>query len=121
MDKILMRNLSFFGYHGVLPEENKLGQKYNIDVTLHVDLIDACRSDEVLDTVNYAEVFEIVQYHTTLKQYKLIEALAQSIINEIFQKHKRVQEIEILVKKPEAPVNGIFDYFGVELRRSRNA
>ena len=121
MDKILMKNLSFYGYHGVLEEENKLGQKYNIDVTLFVDLDEACSSDNVLDTVNYAEVFEIVQYHTTIKTYKLIEALAESITKEIFQKHKRVQEIEILVKKPEAPVNGIFDYFGVELRRSRNA
>lgn len=121
MDKILMKNLSFYGYHGVLPEENKLGQKYIIDVILHVDLEEACCNDNVMDTVNYAEVFEIVQYHATIKQYKLIEALAESITKEIFKKHRRVQEIEITVKKPEAPVNGIFDYFGVELRRRRNA
>lgn len=121
MDKILLKNLSFYGYHGVLEEENKLGQKFIIDAVLYVDMEEACGSDSVYDTVNYAEVFEIIQYHATIMKYKLIEALAHNIINEIFQKHKRVQEIEITVKKPEAPVNGIYDYFGVEIRRRRNA
>ncbi|MDF2520843.1 MAG: dihydroneopterin aldolase [Clostridia bacterium] len=121
MDKILLKNLSFYGYHGVLEEENKLGQKFIINAVLYVDLEEACSSDSVYDTVNYAEVFEIIQYHATIMKYKLIEALAQNIINEIFQKHKRVQEIEITVKKPEAPVNGIYDYLGVEIRRRRNA
>lgn len=121
MDKILLKNLSFYGYHGVLEEENKLGQKFMIDVILHVDLEEACNSDNVYDTVNYAEVYEIVQYHASIMKYKLIEALAQNIVNEIFKKHRKVQEIEITVRKPEAPVNGIYDYFGVEIRRRRNA
>lgn len=121
MDKILMKNLCFYGYHGVLPEENKLGQKFMVDATLHVDLEAACSSDNVFDTVNYAEVHEIIQYHMTIKQYKLLEALAEAITREIFQKHQKVQEIELTIKKPEAPVNGIFDYFGVEIRRSRHA
>lgn len=121
MDKIILKNLSFYGYHGVLEEENKLGQKFIVDVALYVDLEEAGKSDSVQDTVNYAEVYEIIQYHTTLMKYKLIETLAQNIVDEIFKKHARVQEIEITVKKPEAPVNGIYDYFAVEIRRSRNA
>jgi dihydroneopterin aldolase len=121
MDKILMKNLSFFGYHGVLPEENKLGQKFIVDAVLHVDLEEACNSDQVFDTVSYAEVYEIIQYQVTIKQYKLLEALAENIAREILQKHRKVQEVEITIKKPEAPVNGIFDYFGVEIRRKRNA
>jgi dihydroneopterin aldolase len=121
MDKIILKNLSFYGYHGVLEEENRLGQKFIVDAVLHVDLQEACKSDDVKDTVNYAEVYEIIQYHATVMKYKLIETLAQNIVNEIFKRHSRVQEIEITIKKPEAPVNGIYDYFGVEIRRSRNA
>jgi len=121
MDKILMKNMSFYGFHGVLPEENKLGQKFFVDAVLYVDLQEACSSDNVFDTVNYAEVHEIIQYHATIMRYKLLEALAENIVNEIFQKHSRVQEIELTIKKPEAPVQGIFDYFGVEIRRKRNA
>jgi 7,8-dihydroneopterin aldolase/epimerase/oxygenase len=121
MDKILMKNLSFYGYHGVLSEENKLGQKFIVDAVLFVDLEEAGNSDNVIDTVSYAEVHEIIQYQVTTKQYKLLEALAENIAREIFKKHRKVQEIELTIKKPEAPVNGIFDYFGVEIRRKRNA
>lgn len=121
MDKILMKNLSFYGYHGVLPEENKLGQKFIIDAVLYVEMEKACNSDDVADTVSYAEVYEIIKNHVTLKQYKLLEALAESIAREVLLKHEKVQELELTIKKPEAPVNGIFDYFGVEIRRKRNA
>lgn len=120
MDKIILKNLFFYGYHGVLEEESKLGQKFIIDAVLHVDLEEACNSDNVNDTVNYAEVYEIIKYHSTVMRYKLIETLAQNIIKEIFIKHTKVQEIEITVKKPEAPVDGIYDYFGVEIRRRRH-
>jgi len=121
MDKIILKNLCFYGYHGVLEEENRLGQKFIVDAMLHVDLEEACNSDNVNDTVNYAEVYEIIKYHSTIMKYKLIESLAQNIIEEIFKKHSKVKEIEITIKKPEAPVNGIYDYFGVEIRRSRHA
>ena len=116
-----MNNLSFYGYHGVLPEENKLGQKFIVDAMLFVDLQKACNSDDVSDTVSYAEVYEIIQHHVVAKQYKLIEALAENIAQEIIQKHKKVQEVKLTIKKPEAPVNGIFNYFGVEIKRKRNA
>ncbi|OGO77812.1 MAG: dihydroneopterin aldolase [Clostridiales bacterium GWB2_37_7] len=121
MDRILLKNLCFYGFHGVLPEENKLGQKFIVDAALYVDLKEAGSSDDVFDTVNYAEVHEIIQHHVTIKQYKLLETLATNIANEIFQKHDKVQEIELTIKKPEAPVKGIFDYFAVEIRRKRNA
>lgn len=120
MDKIILKNLCFYGYHGVMEEENRLGQKFMVDAVLYVDLKEAGSSDNVNDTVNYADVYEIIKYHTTQIKYKLIEALAQNIANDILKKHSRVQEIEIAIKKPEAPVNGIYDYFGVEIRRSRD-
>ncbi|MDF2840420.1 MAG: folB [Clostridia bacterium] len=121
MDKIWLSNLSFYGFHGVLPEENKLGQKFLVDAVLYVDLKAAGLSDDVVDTVSYAEVHQIIEHQVTTKQYKLLEALAENIANEILQKHDKVQEIELTIKKPEAPVKGIFDYFAVEIRRKRNA
>jgi dihydroneopterin aldolase len=121
MDKIIMKNLSFFGTHGVLPEENRLGQKFIIDGVLYLDLQKAGQSDQVIDTVSYAEVYEIIRQQVCGKQYKLLEAVAQNIANEILEKHQAVKEIELTVKKPEAPVPGIFDYFAVEIRRTRDA
>lgn len=120
MDKIIMKNLMFFAYHGVLPEENRLGQKFCISVQLDTNLKKAGITDKVEDTINYAEVYQCVKHIVENKKYKLLEALAENISKEILTKFEKVEEVKITIEKPEAPVSGIFDYFAVEIRRKRN-
>lgn len=120
MDKIIMKNLSFFGYHGVLEEENILGQKFFIDIELYTDLKKAGLSDCVGDTIHYGEVYNEVRNIVENKKFKLLEALGENIAITILDKFSKVNEICIKIRKPEAPVNGIFDYFGIEIRRKRN-
>ncbi|MCT4563942.1 MAG: dihydroneopterin aldolase [Maledivibacter sp.] len=121
MDKIIMKNLAFFGYHGVLQEENTLGQKFFVDIEIFVDLRKAGLSDRVEDTVHYGEVYEKVKDIVENKRFKLIEALAENIAKTILEDFLTVNEICVKIRKPEAPVKGIFDYFAVEIRRIRNA
>ena len=120
MDKIVLKNLGFYGYHGVLKEEKVLGQKFFIDIILYTDLRKAGKSDNVDDTVNYALVYEIAKEIVENKIYDLIEAVADDIANTVLEKFEVVKEIEVTIRKPEAPVNGIYDYFGVEIRRGRD-
>lgn len=120
MDKIIMKNLSFYGYHGAMSEENILGQKFFIDINLYVDLKNAGLTDNVKDTVHYGEAYNLVKSIVENKRFKLIEALAEDIANNMLTTFSLIKEIEITIKKPEAPVPGIFDYFGVEIRRKRN-
>lgn len=120
MDKIIMKNLGFYGYHGVLPEENTLGQRFFIDIEMYVDLKKSGLSDNVSDTINYAQVYEIVKDIAENKRYNLIEALAENIACIVLDQFKDIVEIIVNIRKPEAPVRGIFDYFGVEIRRKRN-
>ncbi|WP_129595857.1 dihydroneopterin aldolase [Anaerophilus nitritogenes] len=120
MDKIIMKNLSFYGYHGALPEENKLGQKFFIDIELCADLKKAGQTDSVKDTIHYGEVYILVKEIVENKRFSLIEALAENITKEIFTSFPLVQKIHTIIKKPQAPVEGIFDYMGVEIRRKRN-
>ncbi|SHK01913.1 dihydroneopterin aldolase [Caminicella sporogenes DSM 14501] len=115
-----MRNLAFYGYHGVLKEENILGQKFFIDIEIFCDLKRAGKTDDVADTVNYAEIYDKVKNIVTNKKFKLIEALAENIAQNILLEYKKVREVSVTIKKPEAPVNGIYDYFGVEIRRKRH-
>ncbi len=115
-----MKNMEFYGYHGVLPEENKLGQKFIITVELYTDLKNAGISDDLKSSVNYAEVYEVVKQSAEQKVFKLIEALAEDIAINIFKDFVTVKELTVNVKKPAAPVKGIYDYFGVEIRRNRN-
>lgn len=120
MDKIILKNLGFYGYHGVLPEENRLGQKFFLDIEMIVDLKEAGISDDVKDTVNYADVYNMVKDIVENKRFNLIEALAENIADTIIKKFSEIQEIVIKIRKPEAPVKGIYDYFGVEIRRKNH-
>ncbi len=120
MDKIIMKNLAFFGYHGVLKEENVLGQKFFVDVDLYADLKKAGISDEVTDTIHYGEVYNIVKDIVENRRFKLLEALAENLASIVLDKFPLVNEIGVQIRKPEAPVNGIYDYFGVEIRRKRD-
>ena len=113
MEKIIMKNLAFYSYHGAMKEENTLGQKFFIDLELTADVNRSCFSDSVEDTVHYGEVYETVKFIMENNEYNLIEAVAQKIVDEIFEKFDKVKEIDILLKKPEAPVPGIYDFFGV--------
>ncbi|TCO74401.1 dihydroneopterin aldolase [Marinisporobacter balticus] len=121
MDKIIMKNLSFYGYHGAMREENVLGQKFFIDIDLYVDLEKAGNSDHVKDTVHYGEAYALVKDIVENKRFDLIEALVEDIAKEILNQFQLVKEINVTIRKPEAPVAGIFDYFGVEIRRKQNA
>ena len=116
-----MNNLAFYGYHGVLEEENQLGQKFFIDAELKADLQSAGKSDDVEKAVNYAEVYELIKTICENEEYNLIEALAETIAQEILNEFELVLEVTIKVKKPEAPVEGIFDYMGVEITRKRQS
>lgn len=121
MDKILLEGLKFYGYHGVLKEERTLGQKFVIDIELFVDLRNAGQNDDLLRSVSYAEVFESVKKIVEGSQFKLIEALAESISRSILDNYSLVESIKVRIRKPEAPVPGIYDYFGVEILRGRDA
>lgn len=120
MDKIIMKNLSFYGYHGVMQEEAVLGQKFFVDADIYLSLKQAGVSDSVEDTVHYGLAFEVIKDIVENKRYGLLEALAENIAKGLIDFSPMIQEVNVRVRKPEAPVHGIFDYFGVEIRRKRN-
>ena len=119
MDRIIMKNLAFYGYHGAMEEEKVLGQKFFIDAEIYVDLNKAGKSDEVEDTVHYGEIYDVIKNIVENYRFKLIETLAETIASSVLSGFIKVQEINVTIRKPEAPVPGIFDYVGVEIRRSR--
>lgn len=120
MDKILLNNLAFYGYHGVLSEETTLGQKFFIDIELYLNLEPAGLSDDLTKSVSYADVYLCVKDIVEGKTFKLLEALAEFISQTVLKKFSLVNGIKVIIRKPEAPVPGIYDYFGVEIIRSRS-
>ena len=113
MDKIILSNLGFYAYHGVLEAEKVLGQKFFIDAELLLDTKEAGKSDDLTKSVSYADVYEIIKDITENKRFDLIEALAETIAKEVVDSHSMIQSIMVRVKKPEAPVSGNFDIFNI--------
>lgn len=120
MDRIILKNMKFYGYHGVLPEEQSVGQYFHIDVEMYVDLAEPGSTDRLEDTVDYSAVYADVKAIAENNKFRLIEKLADSISREILSKYDRLSEIKVRVRKPSAPIEGEFDWMEVETHRSRN-
>lgn len=120
MDKIIMENMAFYGYHGVLQEEKVLGQKFYIDAKLYLDLKKAGQTDDLNHTVSYAMVYETIESIMTKEKFDLLEALAHKVCGQILLSFEKIETVRLTIKKPSAPVAGNFDYFAVQIKRSRN-
>lgn len=120
MDKIHINNLDIFAYHGVHEEEKINGQHFIFDITAHLDLSLPCKTDDVNDTVSYSDIIRKVTEVFTAEKYNLIEKAAQMVADAVLDSFPSVSECDILLKKPEAPINANFGFVAVEIRRKRN-
>ncbi|MDO7788972.1 dihydroneopterin aldolase [Desulforamulus aquiferis] len=118
-DKIILAGMEFFGFHGVFEEERRLGQKFQVDLVLYLDLAPAGCSDNIEQSVSYAEVFELVKGVMTGKSLNLLEALAEEISKVVLASLPLVEGLKVVVKKPGAPIPGNFEYMAVEINRKR--
>ena len=119
MDKILIRGLKLFAYHGVNESEKVYGQNFIFDIDCFVGMAVPCQSDNVEDTVSYAKVIKTVRRVFTAEKYDLLEKASQVVADAILEEYPAIFEVRILLKKPEAPIKADFDYVGVEITRSR--
>lgn len=119
MGKIRLKNMRFHGYHGVLEEEKKMGQEFDVDVELDIDFTKVAKTDNVGDTVDYSKVFYLVKDIVENKRFNLLEAMASHILDDIKKIYNdKVKEIVVTIRKPSAPIKGIFDYAEVEAKWS---
>ena len=119
-DSIFIKGLSLHAYHGVMAYEAKVGQTFSIDLTLTIDLSTATRTDKVLDTVSYDQVVACASDAFCARRCRLIEAAAGQVADAVLAKFPRVQEIEVTIHKPHAPIAATFSDVGVTLRRARH-
>lgn len=119
MDKILIRGLRIFAFHGVNPEEKEDGQLFIVDLTASLDLQHACETDGLENTVSYAKIIKTIRRVMQASKNDLLEFTAQQVIDAVFAEYPPVRQIEIRLKKPDAPIQADFDYVAVELTRGR--
>ena len=119
-DKIIIKNMKVYGYHGVLPCENENGQFFYFDIEMYLDLNKAGNSDNIEDTVNYSKVYDLVTFIVGKEKFRLIEKLAATIARSILEEYAIIDRVKVLVKKPNAPIKGEFDWVGVKVNMKRS-
>lgn len=115
---IFLKDIRCYAYHGVAPQENLIGNEYVIHLKLKVDISHAAETDEVTDTVNYAEVHEVVKTEMSIPS-KLLEHVCNRIIRELFTRFPSIEEVKISLSKRNPPMGADIDSAGVELHCSR--
>ena len=118
MDKIFFSGMSFYGFHGVYGAEAELGQRFMVDLELSIDLSRAGASDDLHDTVNYAEIFTCVQKVVEGERYNLVERLTTEVARQLFM-HFPLVEVKVKVTKPNPPIKGHYEGVAIEMIRKR--
>ena len=119
LDRVALRGLRGFGRHGVLPSERANGQPFLVDVDLGLDTRRAAKSDDLTDTVDYAGLADRVVALVEGEPVNLIETLAERIAAMCLEP-EGVEQVQVTVHKPEAPVSVAFEDVSVTIMRSRS-
>lgn len=117
MDKITLTGMEFFGYHGVLPEETSLGQRFIVDLVMELDLHQAGENDALEATVNYAEVYGDIKAIVEGEPVKTLECLGERICQQLWANYQLLEHVTLTIHKPGAPIAGIFKDVAVTLER----
>ena len=112
--KILIENLNIFAFHGVLPEEKILGTNYILNVEIHADLQKASESDDLKDTINYAEINDILHAEMAIPS-QLLEHVIGRIISKIKNSFPQITFIKVKLTKTNPPMKGEMHGVSVEM------
>jgi dihydroneopterin aldolase len=116
MDRISLRNMVFYTYHGVFAAEKELGQRLEVDVELSLDLSTPGNTDDLDTTPNYVEVYAQVREIVEEREFSLLEAVADTIAGEILAAYN-LKAVTVRARKPNPPVGGLVDFAEIEVTR----
>lgn len=119
MDKIIIKGLRVFARHGVNEEETVFGQHFVLDIEAQADLTRAGLTDELDDTVSYAQIIKTARRVMTEQNDKLLERAARRVADALLAEFDRIETVKIRLMKPDAPIKAEFDYVAIETERTR--
>lgn len=119
MDKIIIKGLRIFAFHGVNPEEQEDGQYFVLDIEAQTSLGRASESDDIADTVSYAKMIKCAKRVFTAEKNALIERAAGRVVDALLDEFGALCSVTVRCRKPDAPIKAEFDYVAVEITRAR--
>jgi len=117
MSKIFLEDVKIYAYHGVLPEENIIGTYYILNAELHTDLWKASETDDLNDTISYADINGIIHHEMAIKS-KLLEHVVGRIIMKIHESFPQISYVKLKITKTSPPMQGEMKGASIELERS---
>ncbi len=118
-DRIVVKKIAVFAYHGLYEEEARLGQRFNISLECWLDLALAGQSDDLAKGVSYADLVSTVQEIAVGERFQIIEALGERIAATILAQQPLIEAISVTVEKPAAAIAALFETIEVTIHRSR--
>ncbi|EJW13703.1 Dihydroneopterin aldolase [Rhodovulum sp. PH10] len=119
-DTVFVTGLAVHAYHGVMEHEQAVGQTFQLDISLEIDLHEASVSDRITSTVPYDEVVALAEKAFAAKRHRLIETAAGTVADALLSKFPKVTAVRITVHKPHAPIAATFVDVGVSILRTRH-
>jgi dihydroneopterin aldolase len=119
MDCIYLTGIRSYGYTGYLPEEQVLGQWFEVDVKLWLDISTAAKTDMIEDTVDYRNIISLTQNLIKTSKFALVERLIQTIADAILASSDRIAQVQVTLSKPAAPIPDFGGKISIELTRSK--
>ena len=117
MDQIRIDNLEVYAHHGVYEEEQRTGQHFYVNLVLYGDMRGAGRTDDLELSTDYGEVCHFVDQWMREHTRRLLEAAAEDLAQELLLKFPRVRELDLEIRKPQAPIGLPFESVSVRIRR----
>lgn len=115
---ISIQGMEFYAYHGCFQEEQTIGTRFSVNVSMQVETSVAEQTDDLAETVNYQSVYEVIKREMEIKS-KLLEHVARRILDALVQEFP-VSQVEVEVKKLNPPLGGKIDHVSVKLVKCRN-
>lgn len=118
-DFIRLRGMTFYAFHGVLASEQELGQRFEVDVEMRLNLSSAGQSDDLAATIDYTRVYRVVQEKVLGQKFNLLERLAETIAEAVLAGFP-VEQVTVRVRKPHVSLGGLLDTVEIEITRSEH-
>lgn len=119
MGKVALEGLEFFAYHGYYDEEQKIGNKYSVDVEVETDLMKAASKDTLANTVNYEDLYRMIA-KVMAKPTRLLEAVNFRVMKEVFAHFPSATRVEVSVSKFNPPIGGVCHRARVTMSKTRH-
>jgi dihydroneopterin aldolase len=120
MDCIHVSGIRAYGYTGYLPEEQVLGQWFEVDIKLWLDISTAAKTDDIEKTVDYRSIITLVKDLVKTSKFVLVERLVETLADSILQQSDRISQVQVILTKPAAPIPDFGGKISIDVTRSRS-